>query len=274
MRPDDGSDAKAAARSAWAAGDYHRFAKETVWEIGPRLVLACGIGAGQRVLDVAAGSGNVALRAAEAGASVVASDLTPENFEAGRREASAHGLELEWVEADAEELPFADGSFDAVTSAFGAIFAPDHEACARELLRVCRPGGVVGMANFTPDGLAGAFFGLFAPYLPPPPPGAQSPLLWGDEDHVRGLFDDEVGSLDMTRESYVERAAGPAEYCRLFKETFGPVVAIVDSLADQPERLEQFDRAFLEFAVDSNRGEDGGPAEYLYEYLLVVARRR
>jgi ubiquinone/menaquinone biosynthesis C-methylase UbiE len=274
MRPNDGSDAKAAARSVWASGDYHRFAKATVWEVGPRLVLACGIGAGQRVLDVAAGSGNVALRAAEAGASVVASDLTPESLEAGRREANALGVELEWVEADAEQLPFADGSFDVVTSVFGAMFAPDHEAVARELVRVCRPGGVIGMANFTPEGLAGAFFGLFAPYLPPPPSGAQPPLLWGDEDHVRGLFGDEVGSLEMTRESYVERAADPAAYCRLFKETFGPVVAIVDSLADQPERLEQFDRAFLDFAVDSNRGTDGGTAEYPYEYLLVVARTR
>jgi len=271
MTPDEG---KAAARSVWGRGDYHRFAKETVWEIGPRLVRACGIGPGQRVLDVAAGSGNVALRAAEAGADVVASDLTPQNFEAGRREAEAHGLELDWVEADAEDLPFADASFDAVTSSFGAMFAPDHQAVAQELLRVCRPGGVVGMANFTPEGLAGSFFGVLAPYLPPPPPGARPPLLWGDEGHVRRLFGDAVESLEMARDSYVERAADPAAYCRLFEETFGPVVAIVDSLADQPERLEEFDRSFLEFAVESNRGGDGGPAEYPYEYLLVVARRR
>ena len=137
-------DHKATERAMWALGDYHRFAKETVWELGPVLVEACGIAAGQRVLDVAAGTGNVAIRAAETGAEVVASDLTPENFEAGRREARACGVELEWVEADAEALPFDDGAFDVVTSSLGAMFAPDHQRVADELLRVCRPGGTIG----------------------------------------------------------------------------------------------------------------------------------
>ena len=148
------SEAKAAARAAWRLGDYHRFATELVWEVGPVLVEACGIVAGQRVLDVAAGTGNVAIRAAEAGASVVASDLTPEHFEAGRAEARRRGVELDWVEADAEALPFGDGEFDVVTSSFGAMFAPDHRAVADELVRVCRPGGTIGLASFTPDGLA------------------------------------------------------------------------------------------------------------------------
>ena len=145
---------KATARAMWALGDYHRFATELVWQLGPVLVEACGISVGQRVLDVAAGSGNVAIRAAEAGAQVVASDLTPENFEAGRREARARGVELDWVEADAEAPPFGDGEFDVVTSSFGAIFAPNHQKVADELLRVCRPGGTIGMLNFTPEGLA------------------------------------------------------------------------------------------------------------------------
>jgi ubiquinone/menaquinone biosynthesis C-methylase UbiE len=131
------------------------------------------------VLDVATGTGNVAIRAAEAGAHVVASDLTPENFDAGRREAAAVGVELEWVEADAEALPFADGAFDLVTSSAGAIFAPNHQAVADELLRVCRHGGTIGMINFTPEGLAGEFFGIFGRYAPPPPPGALPPVLWG-----------------------------------------------------------------------------------------------
>src|ERR687898_2526256 len=170
---------KAAARAAWALGDYHRFAKATVWEVGPVLVKACGISPGHRVLDVAAGTGNTAIRAAEAGAQVVASDLTPENFHAGRREAEAHGVELEWVEADAQALPFADGEFDVVTSSFGAMFAPDHQAVADELLRVCRSGGTIGMTNFTPEGLAAEFFGVFMPYAPAPPPGALPPGLWG-----------------------------------------------------------------------------------------------
>ncbi|MGH2778799.1 MAG: class I SAM-dependent methyltransferase [Actinomycetota bacterium] len=142
--------AKAATRAAWALGDYHKFARGTIWELGPVLVEACGISAGQRVLDVAAGTGNTAIRAAENGADVVASDLTPENFEAGRFEAKAHGVELEWVEADAEDLPFGDSEFDVVTSSFGAMFAPNHQAVADELMRVCRPGGTIGMLNFTP----------------------------------------------------------------------------------------------------------------------------
>src|ERR687897_1801461 len=188
----------AAARSMWALGDYHKFATELVWEVGPVLVAACGISAGLRVLDVAAGTGNVAIRAAEAGASVVASDLTPENFDAGRREAQARGVELEWVEADAEALPFADGEFDVVTSSFGAIFAPDHRAVADEMLRVCRPEGTIGMLNFTPEGLISDFFGTLAPYMPPPSPGALPPAQWGTEKHVRELLGDRVESLQMT----------------------------------------------------------------------------
>jgi len=264
---------KAAARAMWALGDYHKFATELVWEVGPVLVAACGITAGQRVLDVAAGTGNVAIRAAEAGAQVVASDITPENFEAGRGEARARGVELEWVEADAEALPFGDGEFDVVASSFGAMFAPDHQAVADELLRVCRPGGTIGMVNFTPDGLAADFFAVFAPYLPAPPPGALPPLLWGSEEHVRELFGKRVASLELTRKEYVERAASPRDYCDFFKATFGPAVAIYASLADQPDRAAALDRDFLEFAVRSNRGAPEGPAEYHYEYQLVVARK-
>jgi ubiquinone/menaquinone biosynthesis C-methylase UbiE len=202
------------------------------------------------------------------------SDLTPENFEAGRREAKAKGVALEWVEADAEELPFGDDEFDVVTSSLGAIFAPDHQRVADELLRVCRTGGTVGMINFTPEGLAGEFFGVVAKYAPPPPPVALPPVMWGSEDHVRELFGDRVESLEMTRREYVERAATPKDYRELFKETFGPAVAINASLADQPDRAQAFDRDFLEFATQSNRGEAKGPAEFHYEYLLVVARKR
>ena len=264
---------KAAARAAWALGDYHRFAKATVWVLGPVLVEACGISSGQRVLDVAAGTGNTAIRAAQAGADVVASDLTPENFEAGHREAKAQGVELEWVEADAEALPFADGEFDVVTSSFGAIFAPHHQAVADEMLRVCRPGGGIGMLNFTPEGLISDFFGALAPYMPPPPPGALPPPLWGSEEHVRELFGDRLGSLEMTRSEYVERANSPRDYCELFKQTFGPVVATYASLADDPDRTAALDRDFLDFATRSNRGVPEGPAEYAYEYLRVVARK-
>jgi ubiquinone/menaquinone biosynthesis C-methylase UbiE len=265
---------KAATRAMWALGDYHRFASELVWELGPVLVRACGISAGQRVLDVAAGSGNVAIRAAEAGAQVVACDLAPENFEAGRREARARGVALDWVEGDAEALPFGDGEFDVVTSSLGAMFAPNHRKVADELVRVCRPGGTIGMVNFTPEGLAADFFGVFAPHMPPPPPGALPPVMWGSEGHVRELLGDRVLSLEMLRREYAERAASPRSYCELFKETFGPVVAVYTSLADQPERVAELDHEFLEFAVRANRGAPDGPAEYHYEYLLVVAREK
>ena len=265
---------KAATRAAWAQGDYHEFAKGTVWELGRVLVEACGVSPGQRLLDVASGSGNTAIRAAAAGADVIASDLTPENFEAGRREAQVHGVQLEWVEADAEALPFADGEFDVVTSSVGAIFAPDHQAVADEMLRVCRPGGTIGMINFTPEGLITDFFGALAPYMPPPPPGALPPAAWGTEEHVRELFGDRVQSLQMTRGHYVERAATPDAYVEFFKRTFGPVVATYAALADDPQRQAALDRDFREFAARANSGPADGPAEYPYEYLLVTARKR
>jgi ubiquinone/menaquinone biosynthesis C-methylase UbiE len=223
---------------------------------------------------VAAGTGNVAIRAAEAGARVVACDLTPEHFDAGRLEAAKRGVELEWVEADAESLPFNDGEFDVVTSALGAIFAPNHRAVADEMLRVCRPGGRIGMINFTPDGLAAEFFGALAPYMPPPPPGALPPLLWGSEEHVRELFGNRVQSLELKRASYAERAASPRAYVELFTETFGPVVAIRASLADQPQRLEAFNRDFLHFTTGANQRTPDEGAEYRYDYLLVIARKR
>lgn len=265
--------AKTATRQMWALGDYHAFATATVWQLGPALVEACGIGPDHRVLDVAAGSGNTALRAAERGARVVASDLTPENFEAGRREAAARGLALVWAEADAEHLPFADGEFDVVTSSFGAMFAPDHQAAAGEMLRVCRPGGTIGMLNFRPEGLAAEFFGTLARHAPAPPPGARSPLLWGSEEHVRGLFGNAVDSLTMTRGSYRERSpGGPGAYRSLFASTFGPVIAIRAGLdADQAAA---FDDDLLEFTTRHNHGVAGGAAEYPYDYLLVVARTR
>jgi SAM-dependent methyltransferase len=254
----------------WASGDYHRFATELVWGFGPELVAACGIGPGQRVLDVAAGTGNVAIRAAEAGADVVAVDITPENFAAGRREAAARGVELDWVEGDAAALPFPDAGFDVVTSSAGAIFAPDHQAVADELVRVCRPGGTIGMINFTPGGMADEFFAVFAAYAPAPD-GAQPPILWGDESHVRELFGDRVDALALTRKSYVERSpAGPQEFCDFYKETFGPVVALYSSVP--PETAAAIDRDFLGFAERRGRVGADGRTEYEVEYLLVVAR--
>jgi ubiquinone/menaquinone biosynthesis C-methylase UbiE len=256
----------------WALGDYHRFAKDMIWSFGSELVVACGIGPGQRVLDVAAGTGNVAIRAAQEGAIVVASDLEPAQFEAGRREARACGVELDWVQADAAALPFDDGEFDVVTSSAGAIFAPDHQAVADELIRVCRPGGTIGMITFTPEGMAGDFFELFGRFAPPPPPGAQPTILWGVEEHVRELFGDRVSALELARRQYVERSAGGSQgFLDYYKETFGPVVATY-SMLDADGRAE-LDREALAFVERWNTGEPGGPAELPVEYLLIVARR-
>ena len=261
--------ARRSGMNVWAFGDYHRFAKATVWDLGPVLVEECAIGPGQRVLDVATGSGNVAIRAAEAGAVVVASDITAESMAAGRSEARSTGVEVDWFEADVQDLPFPTGTFDVVTSCFGAMFAQDHLATARELVRVCRPGGRIGLMSFTPDGLGGRFFATLAQYLPPPPLDATPPLLWGDEDHVRALFGDSV-HLELERRTYVERAASSEAYYELFRESFGPIVALYTALANRPSELESLDYELQEYVTDANDAADG-TAAYEYEYLLVIA---
>lgn len=269
---DDDRRFKAGVRSAWARGDYDRFSA-LVWEVGPVVVEAAGVRAGQRVLDVAAGTGNVAIRAAQKGADVVASDLTPEHFDAGRRNASREGVEIEWREADAEALPFEDEAFDVVTSCFGAMFAPRHDRVAGELVRVCKRGGTIALASFTPESLLSPFFEVFLPYMPPPREGDSPPVLWGSEEHVRALLAPRVSSVEMTRKTYVERAESARAYRDFVKETFGPVVAVYDGLADQPDETAKLDAAFLRFVEEASRAPEGGPVELEYEYLLVVAKR-
>jgi len=181
---------------------------------------------------------------------------------------------LEWVEGDAQALPFGDGEFDVVTSSAGAMFAPDQRAVADELLRVCRPGGAIGMANFTPNGLAADFFGVLGPYLPPPP-DAPSPLLWGDETHVRELFGDRVSSLEASERELVETVPGaPADFCDFYKQTFGPVIAAFASVDDDRERSAALEREFLDFVKQANAGPPDGPTELRFEYLLLLARKR
>src|SRR3954452_11124669 len=192
------SELKGKHRAMWASGDYPSMVETFLTPLGPRLVEACAIGPGTRVLDVGAGTGNASIPAAELGASVVASDLTPELLEAGRRRTE---LDLEWVEADAEALPFEDGAFDVVMSAIGVMFAPHHADAAAELVRVCEVGGTIGLLSWTPEGMLGAFFRAMAPFAPPPPAGAQPAPLWGSEAHVRGLFGERVEWVTMRRES-------------------------------------------------------------------------
>ena len=191
---------KARHRAMWASGDYPSMVETFLLPLGPRLVEACAIAPGMDVLDVAAGTGNASIPAARAGATVTACDLTPELLEAGRRRAAADGVELDWVEADAEHLPFEDESFDVVMSSIGAMFAPHHQAVADELIRVCRPGGTVGLLSWTPEGMIGALFRTMGPFAPPPPPGAQPPPLWGSEEHLRELFGERVRIATSERE--------------------------------------------------------------------------
>jgi SAM-dependent methyltransferase len=264
---------KARHRSMWASGDYPSMVETFLLPLGPRLVEASGIGAGQRVLDVAAGTGNASLPAAASGATVTASDLTPELLEAGRTRAEAEGLELEWTEADAENLPFEDGSFDAVISAIGAMFAPHHEATAGELVRVCRPGGTIGLLSWTPEGMIGDLFRTIGPFAPTPPPGAQPPPLWGGEGHLRELFGDRVEFEKLEREVLeVTAFERPEDFAEHFKQRYGPTIA-ARANAEREGRAGDFDRALSEFYEKWNQGSPDG-ARFEMEYLIAVGRRR
>jgi SAM-dependent methyltransferase len=266
-----GGTERSKAREVWALGDYDRISRDLLEPFGSTLVHACRIGRGVHVLDVAAGTGNVALAAARAGASVVASDLTPALIETGRRRAAERGLSVEWVEADAEALPFADAVFDAVTSSIGVMFAPDQVTAAQELLRVCRPGGVIGLVNWTPESWSARLCGVLAAHVPPPP--GPPPVLWGDEDHIRGLLCDGLDTLDTLRHDLVvDHFATPADLCRYYTDHFGPIIAARSALAGDPARVDALDRDFLAFAEETDEGGADG-ALYRLEYLLAVGRR-
>ncbi len=258
-------------RKMWALGDYAAVASEVIPDLGPVLVEAAGLTASDRVLDVAAGSGNVALPAARTGARVTASDLTPELLERGRSQAEAEGLSLSWEVGDAEALPYPEGSFDAVLSCVGVMFAPHHQAAADELVRVCRPGGRIALLSWTPGGFVGQLFAAMKPYAPPPPPGASPAPLWGDPSHVLTLLGDRVEDVRTeVRTLAVTRFTTGEAFRDYFKTHYGPTVAVYASLAGQPERLAALDEALAalgrRFAVD-------GSGAMAWEYLLVTARR-
>jgi SAM-dependent methyltransferase len=266
------SELKARHRKMWASGDYPSMVDTFLLPLGPRLVAACGIESGMSVLDVAAGTGNASIPAAQTGAKVTASDLTPELFDAGRARAQAEGVELEWAEADAENLPFEDGSFDVVMSSIGAMFAPQHQAVADEMARVCRPGGTIGMLNWTPEGMIGALFRTMGPFAPPPPPGASPPPLWGGEDHLREMFGDRVewrtldrGMLEITA---FDRARDYGEH---FKAKYGPTLA-ARANAVKTDREKEFDEALDAFCDEWNVGSEDD-ARFDKEYLLAVGTR-
>jgi SAM-dependent methyltransferase len=260
---------KARHRAMWASGDYPSMVQTWLLPLGLRLVEACGIGPGMRVLDVAAGTGNASIPAARAGADVTASDLTPELLEAGRLRAEAEGLALEWVEADAEQLPFEDASFDVVISAIGAMFAPRHQETANELARVCRPGGTIGLLSWTPEGMIGTLLRTLAPFAPPPPPGAQPPPLWGSEAHLSDLFGAAVDfgapERDVLEVTAFER---PRDYGEHFKARYGPTIVAREN-ARRNGRGTDFEAAFDRFCDEWNRGTPDR-ARFELEYLLAI----
>ncbi len=205
---------------------------------------------------------------------MTASDLTPELFDAGRRIAAQRGVEPEWVEADAEALPFADNSFDVVMSCVGAMFAPHHQQTANELVRVVRPGGNIGMINWTPQGFIGNLFATLKPYAPPPTPGASPPPLWGDEDHIRTLLGERVAALTMRRQTVsLDHCANPTGFREYWKRNYGPTIAAYRFNTDQPDRVEALDRDFLSFLEAWDRGA-AGRSRWDAEYLLVTATKR
>lgn len=258
-------------RALWALGDYATVATEVVAPLGPVLVQASRIGAGDRVLDVAAGAGNVAIPAALTGAEVIASDLCPNLLERGRAAAATHGVNLRWLEANAEALPCDGDEFDAVLSCLGVMFAPHHQLAADELVRVCRPGGMLGLVSWTPEGFVGQMFATMKSYLAAPPPDAQPATMWGDVDHVHRLLADRVtGFTAHHRMLRVERFTDGAGFRDYFKANYGPTIAAYGGIADEPDRVDALDAQLAELGDRYLAGS----SEMEWEYLLVTARKR
>jgi ubiquinone/menaquinone biosynthesis C-methylase UbiE len=260
---------KAKHAAIWASGNYPAVADEIVGSLGTRLVESVDVQQGQQVLDVASGTGTSALPAARRGAQVTATDLTPELLAIGEQEASAEGLHLRWRVGDAENLPCNDREYDAVLSCIGVMFAPHHQQAADELVRVCRPGGTIGVLSWTPDGFIGQMFATLKPYAPPPPPGASPAPLWGRADHVRTLFGDRVTDLVAHQQSLrVDRFASGAEFRDFFKINYGPTIAVYRFIADDPAKVAALD---ADLAALGDRYLVDGVQQW--EYLLVTAKR-
>jgi len=260
---------KARQHGAWSSGDY-AIVGTTLQIVGEELCEALDIRAGQSVLDVAAGNGNATLAAARRWCQVTSTDYVPSLLERGRQRASADGLSVEFKEADAEALPFGDGAFDAVISTFGVMFTPNQDRAASELARVCRSGGKIGLANWTPDGFIGQLFKTLGKYLPPPA-GVKSPALWGTKARIDEMFGAQASNVQATRRHFAFRYRSPEHFIDIFKTYYGPVLKAFAAL--DAAKQDGLKRDMLALIATMNRSEDDTmvvPSEYLE---VVVTKR-
>jgi SAM-dependent methyltransferase len=255
---------KARQQATWASGDYAEIATLIV-PIAERLADAADLRAGSSVLDVASGSGNMAIAAARLGCEVTAVDYVPSLLDRGIERAAAERLDIAFQLGDAEELPFAERAFDATTSVVGAMFAPDHERTASELVRVTRPGGTIALASWTPDGFVGAMLRTIAVHVPPPA-GVPSPMLWGDESYLNALFATDVGWTHRRR-TFTFRFTSAAEYVDRFVTHYGPTLKAAESLGAKRTALKA---DLQELALHWNRLAEHGPIAVPATYLESV----
>jgi SAM-dependent methyltransferase len=253
-------------RWTWASGDYSVIAARIAL-MAELLVESAGLRAGDAVLDVATGTGNAAIAAARRGCEVTGIDYVDALIERGRERAAAEGLRVTFTEGDAEQLPYPDDTFDAVLSCVGVMFTPDHEQAASELVRVCRPGGTIALANWTPAGFVGAMFRTVAAHVPPPT-GLRPPGLWGTEEHLRQLFGDAVSHLTINRREFVFRFRTPTEFVEVFRSYYGPVRKAFDALDERGR-----DRLSVDLAVLADRHDrEPGPSLVVpSEYVEAIA---
>ncbi len=260
---------KSRQQTAWASGDYAVIGT-TLQLVGEQLAEACDLHFDERVLDVAAGNGNATLAAARRGCQVTSTDYVASLLDRGAERAKAERFDVSFQVADAEALPFANASFDAVLSTFGVMFAPDHPKAAAEMARVCRPGGRIGLANWTPGGFIGQLFKTLGRQLPPPP-GLQPPTFWGVETHIRTLFGDSAGDIAVVPRMFAFRYRSAAHFIDTFRTWYGPVNKAFAALPE--DKAEALNSDLIDLL---NRLNIAGPTSLVVpsEYLEVVVTRR
>jgi ubiquinone/menaquinone biosynthesis C-methylase UbiE len=260
---------KARQHGAWSSGDY-AVVGTTLQIVGEQLCEAIDIRAGQKVLDVAAGNGNATLAAARRWCDVVSTDYVPSLLERGQLRAKADGLKVEFKQADAEALGFDDAAFDVVMSTFGVMFTPDQDRAAAELLRVCKRGGKIGLANWTPEGFIGQLFKTLGKHLPPPA-GARSPALWGTEARINEMFAASAAAIKAERRHFNFRYRSPEHFLDVFKSYYGPMLKAFAAL--DPANQQRLRDDILALIATMNRANDGTmivPSEYLE---IVIVKR-